>query len=183
LGNPGNQANAKAALFTISFSLIIVPILFMLNISIEKIAIIVLLVAVATLIVGIFQSTSLDNGDTVLGSLQKLYYQPYIIINIDSRVVFITGSWSKIVSRNTSDIKFDKISTDFTLGISMKSKGMSDVTVFCYPRILDDVMLNEPTIDNICTHLNELVQSARDLPKITFAQNQGTISSDNRPNL
>jgi hypothetical protein len=177
-GNPANQIIAKTVIYFVALNAVIIPILLWFQIDLA-ITIIIALISWFVLFMFHVMKHGIPKGDTVFGSLEKLYWQSYIIISIDKRSIFITSSWNKTVARNTEDLRFEKIATDFTLGIALQ--GMGKTLVLCYPRILDNVILNELELSQICDRLNEIMQQVRGLPESLEAQQKPVLITVNPP--
>lgn len=167
IGHPGNHLLLRQFLWGLSYFLIVTPVLMLLNVGAEYFYLILASGAfIVSLIVVIrVPFSSHDNGSVIL-SLQKIYYQPYVLISIDNRMIQITSSWGKIAIKNAGEIYFADVAAKFTLGLVLKTGEGEDITVLSYPRVLDDVILNGDELQELCNKLNLIIKEARKIPTV-----------------
>lgn len=105
--------------------------------------------------------------------MQKLYYRPFLLLNVDDRLISFESGWGRMAFRNSADIEFKSISGEFTLGIGfIQSTDEPPITIFSYHRFLEQRILNEAELIALCKRLNWLAEQARMFPKIAFDQIQ-----------
>ena len=152
------QLTIRYVIFFTIYAVVMISIYFIFNVSNSNMTIILSLAAMFVWGFATIDQAKSMYTDGVLGSLQKLRRQPFVVISIDNKMIYISG-WNNSIAKNDMSIQFEMLSKTFTLGITLKGK--QENIILSYPRILNDVLPNESELSEICQSLNKLVLDMR----------------------
>lgn len=108
-----------------------------------------------------------DGG--LLNILQKLYFWPYLTIQLDNRSITVSSGWGRFISENTGDKKFDNVVSSLSRGLVMLSNiGERPTTIFSYPNFLGPFVMNDDELSALSARLNTLLDMARALPDLKY---------------
>jgi hypothetical protein len=106
---------------------------------------------------------------SLVSVLGKLYYWPYIIVNIDSKTVSVMGGWGRRVFENSSEFSFSVVEYGLTKGLCAGYTGTKKTaTIFEYHQFLQPFVMTEEELLKLAQKLNTLLEKVRSMPAIRY---------------
>lgn len=118
------------------------------------------------MLVGILVATVVANADA-LNTLRLINITPYWTLTIDDKFILsestFGGRWA---ARNSPKFAFETITDRSVLGIGTNMGRIA----FTFPRSFEAAIMDEAALQTLCTRLNSLADSARNLPAVAYDQ-------------